>query len=121
MSWQMFNATATVVRPAWQADRYGDQIPDWSAAERRELSGLCIQPSAQVLVANEQITADGRDVRMTHWRVYTALGTDADVLATDRIEWEGRTFEVVGEVARWPHPLTGQVHHIEFTIERVQG
>jgi hypothetical protein len=58
----------------------------------------------------------------TGWRIYTPAGVDIDVVPTDRIEWAGRVLEVIGEVARWPHPIRpASVHHCEIDVQKVSG
>lgn len=112
-----FTHTITRVRAAQVTDRYGNLVTDWSAAERVAISGVVVQPVSQT----ETVTETTRQVVTTGYRVYTEPGSDVDVRATDRIEWSGEVWEVLGEVARWPNPVTGDVHHVEFDMQRVAG
>jgi hypothetical protein len=114
----IFNESVTVVRAGSRVDRGGNTVPDWSpgAVTRHAVTRVSVQPNTQ----NEQADPT-RNAIVTGWRVYTMPGTDADVLATDRIEWDGMTLEVVGEVARWKDPIGGGIHHVEFTMQRAQG
>jgi hypothetical protein len=114
----MFNQAAVRVRAGVKTDRGGNTVPDWSpsAVNRLTVSGLNIQPNAQSEAADEQ-----RDATITGYRVQSAEGTAPDIKATDRIEWNGQTFEVDGEVATWPDLFTDTTHHIEFAMVRATG
>ncbi|WP_143661051.1 hypothetical protein [Streptomyces sp. M41(2017)] len=106
------------IRAGTRTDRGGNQITDWSpgAVQLLEVGGLNIQPASQT----EQ-TDSTRTAVVTGWRVQSDEGDRPDITALDRLEWRGMTLEVEGEVAEWPDPLTGAVHHIEFTMTRVTG
>jgi hypothetical protein len=115
----MFFGQALVrVRAGTRTDRGGNTVRDWSdgAVTRTPLQQVNVQPAEQ----GETQDAE-RDAVVTAWRVQSAPGTDLDVTAADRIEFEAMTCEVVGEVARWPDPFTGATHHVEFTIRRATG
>lgn len=115
-----FEQEAERVRAGRKSDRGNtdDSVPDWSpaAVDRITLQGLNIQPSIQQEATDEQ-----RNAVVTGWRVQSDEGVDLDVEARDRIEWDGDLYEVDGEVARWPDPTEGGVHHCEFNIRRVTG
>lgn len=114
----MYTSSITIVRPAWITDRYNSQRLDWEQATRTPVTGVSVQPTATTESATEP-----RTQTVTGWRVYTRAGVDLDVRATDRVELAtGVVCEVVGEVARWPHPIrSGAAHHIEFDLQRVRG
>ncbi|MCC9154904.1 hypothetical protein LZP81_30805 [Streptomyces parvulus] len=106
------------VRPGTRTDRGGNQVPDWSdaAVQRAPIGSLNIQPTTQTETEDPTRTAV-----VTGWHVHSAEGTRPDITAADRLKWRGMTLEVDGEVAEWPDPLTGAVHHIEFTMVRATG
>lgn len=106
------------VRAGTRTDRGGNQIKDWSpgAVQRLPVDGLNIQPASQT----EQTDAT-RTAVVTGWRVQSDEGARPDITALDRLEWRGMTLEVDGEVAEWPDPIGGGVHHIEFTMIRATG
>lgn len=112
-----FHQHAIRVRAGVREDRSGQQIPDWSpgAVDRLPLEGVNITP---------RTTEESRDesgVRVvTGWWLQTSPGRDADILPTDRIEFDGYTCEVLGEVQRWPDPFTGQVHHVKVALQRAK-
>lgn len=112
----MFDQSLTRVRPGTRVDRGGNTVPDWAAATRTEISRLSVQPLTQKETADAERTAV-----VTGWRVLSEPGTAPDIRSTDRVEFDGMTLEVVGEVARWPDPLDGGVHHIEVTLQRATG
>lgn len=108
----------TVVRPATSTDAYGSTVYDWANATRTVVHGVAVLPMSQ----HESGTGVFRDVVTTGWRVYSKPGLDIDLTAYDRVEWRGLDLEVVGEVARWPHPLRrGAIHHIEASLQRRTG
>ncbi|GAA4688090.1 hypothetical protein [Streptomyces youssoufiensis] len=111
-----FFDVVTRVRAGVRIDRGGNQVPDWTVATRLVIGQLNVQPATQVESENPTRTAV-----VTGWRVQSAPGTAPDVRADDRIEWDGMTLEVQGEVARWPDPITGATHHVEFTVSRATG
>lgn len=106
------------VRAGERTDRGGNTVPDWASDEvvRLAVDQLNIQPTSQT-----ETTDATRTAVVTGWRVQSEEGTRPDITAVDRLEWRGMTLEVQGEVAEWPDPLTGAVHHIEFTMTRATG
>ncbi|WP_394621298.1 hypothetical protein JNUCC0626_20035 [Lentzea sp. JNUCC 0626] len=114
----MFTSSITVLRAPLLVDRYNSERPDWKQATRTRVTGVSVQPTATT-----ETTTEPRDQVVTGWRVYSRAGVDLDVRHTDRVELEnGTVCEVVGEIARWPHPIRpGLVHHVEFDIQRVRG
>ena len=106
------------VRPGVRTDRGGNQVPDWAApaATTTTIERLSVQP----VVQSEQPDADRTSV-ITGWRVLSAPGTDVDIRSGDRVEYDGLTCEVQGEVGRWRDPLTGGIHHVEWQMRRSTG
>jgi|GEM_PF-2204750 len=114
----MWDQTVTRVRAGTRTDRAGNAVPDWTLAERVEIGHLSVQPTVQT----ESAAADRPAQVVTGWHVLSDPAYSApDVVATDRIEFGGLTCEVVGEVAAWPDPLDGGVHHVEWTMQRITG
>lgn len=113
----MFHDTITIVRPVITTDRYGSDSLDYVTGARTVVERVSVQPRSSV-----EVSADARDMVTTGWRIYSRSGTDLDIQPTDRVEWAARTLEVVGEVARWPHPTRpGAVHHVEVDVQKVSG
>lgn len=114
----MFNQSLVRVRAGTKTDRGGNTVPDWSpgAVDRLTVTQLNIQPSIQRETLDEQ-----RNATVTGWHVQSAEGTNPDIRFDDRLEWDGMTLEVDGEVARWPELFKDAVHHIEFEMKRATG
>lgn len=101
-----------VVTPVPVPDEYGNPVLRLTYgpnAPRRKVSGL-VQPDSST-----EPVVPGRQPVVTSWRAFTA----EQVTARERIEWDGRTFEVAGEPARWS-PRFGYVHY-ELTLTHVEG
>lgn len=106
--------TITVLRAPLVADRYGGQIRDWTNATRTDVDGVSIQPAA----TTEDIR--DRELLVNTYNLFTSRGQDIDLLATDRIAWNGLTLQVDGDPNRWPAP-GGGVHHVEAKLKQVSG
>lgn len=101
----------TVVRPSARADRYGNSSLDYGPAATRTTVRAWIEQTT----ADEPIT-DGRDPHVGDWLLIT---NHTDISGRDRIEHDGRVFEVDGP----PHPVTTPhgVHHLEARLKTVEG
>lgn len=106
--------TVTVVRAPLVAGRYGGQSRDWTNATRTAYPGVCVQP-----VSSTEDVRD-RELLIGKYTLFTSRGQDIDLLATDRIEWNGITLQVDGDPNRWPAP-GGGVHHVEALLKGVTG
>lgn len=89
-------------------DRYGKQVRDWSAA-----ASVDYPAEVQPVSSTENVVNQARTE--TRWRVW--LGPSADLAATDRVVWDGVTFEVEGDVERWKR--RGRLHHLRAVLVRV--
>lgn len=129
MSGLLFLQEAVRVRPGTRTDRAGNEIADWSegAVSRLTLDRLNISPrgeSTEEVMGTDRAgsgTVPGGVRVIAGWWLQTAPGQDADILPSDRFEFDGITAEVVGEVARWPDPFTNKVHHVKVALKRVTG
>jgi len=97
-------------------DTYGDSVRDWANAVSLSIVGVQVQPSEST-----ELTEVGRSPVVTHMRVISPIGTDLDLLVTDRVEWDSVEWQVEGEVAHHKRPSTGLIHHGEATLKRVKG
>lgn len=89
--------TVTVVHPTGTTDDgYGNAEPDWAGASRTTVAGCSVQP---IVGAEETI---GRETVVSRWELFAP--DSAALLATDRVEWDGDTYDVDGEVQRWDFP-----------------
>lgn len=104
----------TILRAALITGYGGSQVWDWAHAATTTATAL-VTPDA----STETAAGTSRDVILTTLHVYVPAGTD--VLATDRIQWAGRTWEVDGAPSPWPDVLSGQGVYIEFTAMLTEG
>lgn len=112
-----YHDTITVVRAPVIRDRWDNDTADWAAATRTVVVDVLVLPSSQI-----EDAAGNRIAVATGWRLYSAPGVDVDLRASDRVEWQGLSLEVIGEVGRWPHPLRpATIHHIEAELRRMEG
>lgn len=114
----MFHQSIVRIRAGARTDRGGNTVPDWApgAVDRLTVGQLSVQPASQSEEAD--VT---RTTVITGWKVISAPGVDADILAEDRVEWAGMTLQIIGEVARYQEFLDGSTHHVEFMMRRVTG
>jgi hypothetical protein len=100
------------------ANKIVDHVNSVSAftapATRTAYQGVSVQPAGS--------TEDVRDRELLvgKYMLYTSRGFDIDLLATDRVEWNGITLQVDGDPNRWPAP-GGGVHHVEAALKQVSG
>lgn len=115
----IFDQQLERVRPGVRVSRAGAVEPDWSpgAVDRLLVEQVSVQPATQTEQADET-----RTKVVTGLRVYGAEGVDIDIRAGDRVEYDGLTYDVDGDIARWPHPLDPtSVHHVEWAMTRTRG
>lgn len=106
--------TVTVIRAPLTTGRYGGKTRDWPNATRTDYPGVCVQP-----VSSTEDVRD-RELLIGKYMLFTSRGQDIDLLATDRVEWNGITLQVDGDPNRWPAP-GGGVHHVEASLKEVSG
>lgn len=111
---RMFTEPVTILRAEPVADRYGSQSSrqrDWSTATETETKAG-VQPNV-----NSETTGD-RDQLTTAIRVWLPAGTD--ITATDRLRYDGGTYEIDGKPMPWKPPR-GRTAHIELVARQVEG
>ena len=100
-----------LIRPAARQDRYGNTTLDYGdAASRTPIRAWLEQAGAR------EPLSDGRDPAVTGWLLIT---NHLDIVARDRIEQDGRVFEVDGVPA--PVHTPAGVHHLEAHLTSVEG
>lgn len=99
----------TRVRAGVTTGPYNSSVRDWENAAR-----LVFPAAVQPLSSSEDVVAQQRTE--TRWRVFTV--PVAGFEATDRVEWDGGTYEVDGDVE--VHKRRGVPHHLELVIARVE-
>lgn len=103
----------TRVRPGTKTIR-GSEVPDWSPDKVSELkiTGCSVQP------ASTSLSQDGRVLGIDEgWTAYIPEGSD--VLAGDRIKFDGDTYEINGEPKKWTGAFTRS--HIQLNLVRWEG
>lgn len=106
--------SAVRVRAPLVTDRYGAEIRDWDNAVRSPLTRLSIQPAG-----SSEATGERPTLLITGWRVISDRGVRLDLLATDRVEADGLSLEVNGEVGHFRLGL--RHHHTEAQLRQVTG
>lgn len=102
------------LRATTVTDRYGGDSPDWDNAVAETIPHGVWAP----IIATET-TGAGREGRTIGWRLYYR-NSHPDIVATDRLRWDGITYQVDGEPATYRHPITGRPV-MELTCYRIEG
>ncbi len=89
-------------------DGYGNQVHDWSSP-----ASVTYPAEVQPLSGTEDV--DDQQRTDTRWRLW--LPPDADLVATDRVVWEGDTYEVDGDVQLWK--IKGRPHHLKAILVKI--
>lgn len=106
------NDTITRIRPGTIVRR-GSVEPDWTTATTETISGCSLQP------ASTQLSQDVRVLGISDG--YTAyLPPTADVLAGDKIRFDGNDYQINGEVRPWKS-ATGRITHLQANLVRWCG
>lgn len=106
------NDTVTRVRPGTKDSR-GSLIPDWSKATSLSITGCSMQP------AGTSLSQDGRVLAVSDgYTCYFPPGSD--VIAGDKIQYDGKDYQIIGEPRVWNSP-TGRVSSIQAQLERWTG
>ena len=88
-----------------------ERSPSWKQSERALWSSL--------MTPGTSLTMDGR-VQGTSEGYTCYLPPGADVVAGDRIQYNGETYTIMGEPKVWKSP-TGQVSNTQLVLERWYG
>lgn len=102
------------IRPGTKTDSRGSVIPDWSEDKITKLTitGCSVQP------ATTSLSLDGRVLGINEqWTAYIPEGSD--VIAGDRIVFDGNTYEINGEPKKWTGAFTRS--HIQLNLTRWEG
>lgn len=87
---------------------YGNQTRDWAAATSQSYAARVSPVSSTEDVVEQPRT-------LTRWKC--TVGPEADLAATDRVEWGGATYEIDGDVER--HKSPRGLHHQTVILMRV--
>lgn len=112
MPLSFMNDTATVIR-APLITVNGGQVRNWPRAATHTLSRI------QITAQSTSRDFEGRVTQVTDRRTLRAP-YDADIQPGDRVQWNGETYEVDGEVFHTKSP-TGRVSSTRCTLVRWEG
>lgn len=87
---------------------YGNTRRDWASATST------LYPATVGPVSTDEDVVDQNRVT-GRWRMF--LPATADVVATDRIVYDGDTYDIDGDVERWKRH--GRLHHLEAVLLKV--
>lgn len=107
------NQTVTRIRPGTQTVR-GTVLPDWSQSSvtEKNIDGCSMQP------ASTSLSTDGRVLGITD--MYTLFAPpNADIQTGDRIKFNGKTYEIDGDIRI--QPSANRLEHIQIGLRRFNG
>lgn len=109
------NDTITRVRaPLVVNTRDNSKSRDWTQATSLPIPGCVVEPFRPSMAARGMIEVNtGREFEQQPIRVYAPATTD--VVYTDRIVWQGKTYDVVTDPAGWTD-LWGTLTHYVLII-----
>lgn len=110
--------TVTVIRAIRETDRYGNTVYDWAAADRTEYVAWVEQRIAPAAGTQSEHVTD-RNAQASLWLLI--VPPDADIDGRDRVEYDGRTFEVIGPPWTVKTRRTSAAHHIEANLRWLEG
>ena len=107
----LLSQSATRLRGVPVEDPYSGETTrvDWSNPDRLDLPRVSVQP-----VTGNEITFDRATV-ISRWWLF--VEGHPDITPHDRVEYAGESYEVDGEVLRWP----GRLAHTQVMLKRTEG
>lgn len=110
--------TLVLVRAPLTTDtRDNSEYRDWDNATRTDIVDCMVQPFPMAEKIAYERTID-REFARTAFRVWCPAGTD--VTSSDKIEYEGKTYEVFGGSGTWKDHR-GVPHHSQFIMRLKEG
>lgn len=88
--------TVVILRATVTEDAHGNPIRNWGSATETTVTGCSVQP-----IVGDEATV-GRDTIVSRWTLYAPDGVD--LVASDRVRYDGAVYDVDGEVQRWGFP-----------------
>lgn len=110
---ELATQTVTRLRAETVSDGYNSDERDWDNAAREGLEDVALQP-LQGSEFNE-----GRDAITTRWTLF--LQPWHDLRSTDRIVYNGNTYEVDGSVPEWEDGTNFDLGYKYCYLKMVQG
>lgn len=110
--------TITVVRAPLVVDpRDNSKWRNWSVATRTDIPKCMVEPFPLAEKLNYEENRD-REFARSALRMYLPAGTD--VVSTDRLEWNGEEYQVLGHPGRWSR-FNGDEHHVAIIAQIRSG
>lgn len=107
-----YRQEVTRIRPSTKVSR-GSNVPDWNNADELLIKECSVVPAGTSLNMGERV--EGISDGLTAY-----LPVNADVVAGDRIKFEGEIYTIMGEPRRWIS-ATGNLDHIILNLMRWEG
>ena len=113
--------TITILKPAVEVDADDNsQYLDYGNPTEIEVRFCSVQPFLPADKLQFEITAD-RDYARATWVVFAPSTEDTRAIEPrDRIEFQGRVYEVFGEVGAWRR-FNGANHHVQIILQTREG
>lgn len=109
----LYGQQLTIQRAPLVADRYGNQVRDWSKATATEVLG-------RLETEERRAEEDDGDRSQLEARGVCFLPPGTDILGTDRIvDQFGVRYEVIGQIATLSTPRGP--HHLEVRVTSLEG
>lgn len=110
---QLLGQPLVRLRAPLVADRYGNQVRDWSQASRTTVYG-------RMETEERRAEEDDSDRTQLEARGVCFLQPDTDILGTDRLEDSaGVRYEVIGQISTQSTPRGP--HHLEARVTSLEG
>lgn len=84
-----------------------------ATASTTVIDGCAIWPTVTTEIVTGQDTVT--------WDLECLLPPDTDILPTDRVLFDGETYDVVGRPMRWRSPITGRKPGIQVNLKSQTG
>ena len=107
-----FRHSVTRIRPGTK-DVRGSSVPDWDNSTTAIIAGCSVQP------ASTSLSQDGRVLGLLDG-LTAFLPAGSDVMAGDRILYDGQLYKINGEPRIWPS-ASGGLDNIQLNLERWSG
>lgn len=116
-----FKNQSVVRLRATVTEQRGDKVRDWSTAAELTITGCRLQPRVRDEIHFSGSNDLGGAARHGVVRSFVLFAPfDADITELDRVRYNGRVYEVEGNVRPWIS-VSGDLAHIEVVLADVAG
>jgi len=113
-----YGETITRLQPGVINDPYsGKPGPDWNNPIRTEIPGCIIYPTGRAAAETADV---GRPEQVVD-TLTVLLPPDASLDSSDRVEWDGNEYEVLGNTFQFKNPFTGWTPGGQAIIRLTKG